>query len=434
MLLIALAAVSVAARVVFAQEATSSSFMTRNSTQGSLGGEGSSTSFSALQSFDQVGGGESTSTNFLVQAGFLYFDSFTPKQQNWRWYDDETHETPTLPLAGENVSPSSVGISNIITLRVSVAEVGGFSASNLKFRLQYATTSDFSSGAVNVVESANCTLSSVWCYAYGAAADNAGISTRVLSDSNSCALSVGNGCGTHNVSGTSTSSFTQQKNTVTEYEFTIQESGSAGNTVYFFRLINTAGGSTAVLNTGKTYPSLSSAGTTLSFSIAGLASATLTSGTTTTITTTSTSVPFGPLLTNSSALGAQRLTVTTNASQGYEIFSYALQGFVGAGAQEIPSVVATNASPAAWTASCFSSKTGCYGYHTSESVLAGGSTRFAANDTFAAFSTTTPEEVAYSTGPVSSKTTDIVYKTEVHDEQASDSYNTNVVYIVVPTF
>ena len=73
-------------------------------------------------------------------------------------------------------------------------------------------------------------------------------------------------------------------------------------------------------------------------------------------------------------------------------------------------------------------------YHTGEAVLFGGSTRFAASDTYAKFSTTSPDEVAYSVGPASARSTDIVYKTEVHTQQTADTYSTNVVYIIVPTF
>ncbi len=430
---LALLSMSLAGHVVFAQEATSSGFTMRNSTLNTLGGSGTSTNFFELQSGNQVGGGESTSTSFLLDTGFLYYDNFTPKQQNWRWYDDETNETPTVPLSNENVAPSSLSTGNIIKLRVSVAEIAGIGAQNVKYRLQYSVTSDFSSGVYDVVEALNCLGSSVWCYKNSAGLDNQIITTGVISDSGSCAGSVGLGCGTHNESGTTTTTFTHQKNATTEFEFTIQESGSAANTVYFFRLKNISSGAVVPFNNGKSYPSLSSSATTLDFTIGGISSSTMTSGTTTTLDTTSTNIPFGALTGGSSAVGAQRLTVTTNATQGYEIFSYALQGFVGSGS-EIPPIQGTNRTPLGWNAGCLLAVSGCYGYHTSEAVLSGGSTRFAANDTFAKFSTTTLDEVAYSVGPVSNKSTDIVYKTEIHGDQPADSYSTNVVYIVVPTF
>lgn len=428
------AAVFVCAHSASAQEATSSNFTTRNSTINSFAGSATSTSFSEIRSGDQTGGGESTSTSFTVAAGFLYFDSFTPRQQNWRWYDDETNETPTSPLAAENVAPSNVSDLSVNKLRVSVAEVAGFGQEGTKFRLQFSTSSDFSTGAYNVVEAANCTPTSMWCYADGAGADGDLISTAVLSDSDSCVASVGDGCGTHNESGTTTSTFTHRMNVTAEYEFTVLESGASVNTVFFFRLFDTTSGSEVPLNSGKMHPSLSSAGTTLTFTIGGIPASTLTSGTTTTIETTSDSVPFGSLLINSSALGAQRLTVTTNAGQGYAIFSYAEQNLVGSSAAEIPPVAATNQSPLGWTTACETSASGCYGYHTSDAVLAGGSTRFAADDTFAQFSTTSLSEIAYSAGPVTNRITDVVYKVEVHEEQTADNYTTGVVYIVVPTF
>lgn len=434
-LIVAILAVAlVCAHSVSAQEATSTSFKTKNATVNSFGGTSTSTSFSSVGSGDQTGGGESTSTSFQVHAGFVYYDAFTPRQQNWRWYDDETSETPTSPLASENVSPSNVGEASIEKLRVSVAEMGGVGELNAKFKLQFATSSDFSTGAHDVAEIWSCTGSSVWCYADGAGADNALITTAVLSDPDPCSGSVGDGCGTHNESGTTTSTFTHKKSATTEYEFTIEESGAVANTAYFFRLFDTTSGEAVPTNTGESYPSLSSSGTTLTFTIGGLASSTSTSGITTTIDTTSTSIPFGTLPISAAQTGAQRLTVTTNAVQGYEIFSYAQQDLVGSSADEIPPVAATNDSPLGWSAACTLGSTGCYGYHTSDAVLAGGSTRFAADDTYARFSTTSLSEVAYSAAAVSNRSTDVVYKVEVHESQAADSYSTSLVYVVVPTF
>lgn len=430
----ALALASVGGVSVHAQEATSTNFKTRNSTIDSLGGSATSTNFSSVQSGDQTGGGESTSTNFQLQAGFLYYDTFTPRQQNWQWYDDETNETPTTALASENVAPANVGDSNIIKLRVTVAELADIGQTNTKFRLQFATSSDFSLGYMNVSEMGSCNASSEWCYADGVDTDNALITTALLSDPDSCVASVGDGCGTHNESGISVSSATHKKSAKVEYEFTITDSGVHPNTVYFFRLVNTLTGDIVPINTGESYPSLSTTGTTLTFTIDGLPAATTTGGITTTIDTSSTGVSFGTLPINSSQMGAHRLTVTTNATQGYEIFTYAQQNLLGSTAAEIPPVLGTNQSPTSWSGGCNPSQSGCYGYHTSEAVLAGGSTRFAADDTYAHFSTTTLSEVAYSSGAATNKTTDIVYRVEARELQEADSYSTSIVYIVVPTF
>jgi len=419
---------------VFASDATSASFSTNNEMDGTFGGQGTSTSFSSVSTGGQTATGESTSTNFVVDAGAMYYDTFAPKSQNWRWYDDETNETPTAALASENVAPSAVGGGNIVKLRISIAETGGIGANNVKFALQYSTSSDFSSGAVALDEITSCTGASSWCYANGAGIDNGVITTKVLSDADVCSGSVGIGCGTHNESGTTTSAFTQSPNTVTEYEFTLVEGTAANvNTVYFFRPVNNAAGIPVPLNASSTYPSLSTGGGTLTFSIGGLATSTVTAGVTTAVTTNSTLVPFGTLPINSDLAGAQRLTVTTNASQGYEIYAYQQQGFVNESADAITPITGTNQSPISWSTGCSATTTSCYGYHTTESTLAGGSTRFAADDTYAQFSTN-PDEVAYSVGPATSRNTDMVYRVKVNATQDSGSYTSGVVYIVVPTF
>jgi hypothetical protein len=282
-------------------------------------------------------------------------------------------------------------------------------------------------------ETGDCTPTSGWCYADGAGVDNAVITTKTLSDASACSGNVGDGCGTHNESGTTTSTFTQPAHATTEYEFTIQESGSIGSTVYFFRLFDNRTNTPVDVGGGGSYPSVMSQSGTLTFSIGGLASSTVTSGITTNIDTTSTAVPFGSLLASSSAAGAQRMTVTTNAGQGYTIYSFASQGFVGNGPDQISPVAGTNQSPVGWSAGCTTSQSGCFGYHTSEPVLSGGSTRFAADDTYAGFDTS-PQEVDYSSGATTSKSTDIVYRLQVRPTQESDAYSTNLTYIVVPVF
>ena len=387
---------------VFADNATSTSFMTKSTVTDSYGNSGTSTSFYSIDTVGQTATGESTSTSFLMDAGFSYFDSFLPQSEQWRWYDDEASETPVTALAGESVAPSNVLNLNIIKLRMAIAETAGIGAQGVKFYLQYSTSSDFSTGAYRVVEQSNCMASSTWCYANGAGVDNGIITTKVLSDANTCSGSVGNGCGTHNESGTSTSAFTHLASAVTEYEFTIQESGANANTVYFFRAFNTIDGIPVGLKGASSYPSLSTEGATLSFTIGGLSTTTVTGGVTTSINTSSTNVPFGTIAPAIPVLGAQRLTVTTNASQGYEIYAYQQQGLLDEHASEITPVSGTNGSPAAWSSACLAASTGCYGYHTNESVLAGGSTRFAADDTYAQFSSN-PNEIAYSVGPATNR-------------------------------
>ena len=240
---------------VKAADYTSSNFLLRDSSPEEIGGSSTSTSFSSVFSGSDIAQTEASSTNFLLNSGPMFFETFVVRSQNWQWYDDAENETPIIALEGENVAPVNLQSQNVIALRVTVAEIANISAGSVKLRLQFATSSDFSGGGTFVSEEDSCSPSSSWCYGTGGGVDNAVISTGLLTDSESCASSLGNGCGTHNESGTSTSSFTHVASTTKEYEFTIQSYGASLNTVYFFRLLDTGGNVVVPTNTGSTYPS-----------------------------------------------------------------------------------------------------------------------------------------------------------------------------------
>lgn len=414
-----------------AADFTSASFVAKNPLTNLFGGFGSSTSFFSFLSGGQTVTGESSSTNFAVAAGFLYFDSFTPRSQEWRWYDDEASETPSVALAGEHVAPADVDEGAILKLRVTVKEIASIGQSGVKFALQFSTSSDFSTGAIALAESGSCTGSSVWCYADGGGADNGTITTALLSDADPCVAGVGQGCGTHNESAATASSATHAKDAAAEYEFTVTQSGATANTTYFFRLFDTIAGAAVPFTAGGSYPSLLTGGTTLSFSIGGLPSASSVEGVTTDVDTTSTGVSFGSLPQGTPVTGAQELTVTTNAGSGYRIYAFERQGLLSDGGSAITPVSGTNSAPVGWTSGC--SGAGCYGYHAGDDVLYGGSTRFAADDTYAQFDGT-PREVAFSSGPATSRSTAMLYRVEATGLQDAGSYSSNVVYIVVPVF
>ncbi len=414
-----------------AEDFTSANFISRDPIFGDFGGRGDSAGFQLINAGGQTDTGESASTNFLMRIGFLYFDSFAPKSQNWRWYDDDTNETPATALAAENVAPTNIADQNIVKLRLTIKETADTGMGGAKLRLQFSTVSDFSSGVSELVASGSCAGNSVWCYADGAGADNGIITAKVLSDADACSGGAGDGCGTHNESGTSQSSFTHKKSAATEYEFTVKQSGAAANTIYFFRAFDVVGGKAVPLNTSESYPSLATEGATLTFSVSGLSSGTPTGGVTTDVGTTPTGVSFGALSVSAETEGAQRLSVTTNATAGYQIFVLQTQGLLGSGAAEIVSVDAANATPAAWAIP--SSARGAYGYHTTDPTLAGGSSRFAADNTYAKFETAA-KEIAYSAGPVTDETTDLVYKTQITNQQDAGIYGSSIVYIIVPVF
>lgn len=418
-----------------ADDFTSTNFILRAPVIDDFGGRSTSGSFEQFNVGGQISAGESSSANFIVRSGFLYFDEFTPKSQNWRWYDDETNETPTSALAAENVAPANIANQNIIKLRLTIKETVSIGGKDIKYKVQYSEYSDFSQGVNNAVEIGSCTGNSLWCYADGADADNAVITAKVLTDADACSGGIGNGCGAHNESGASASTFNHKKDAATEFEFTIKHAGARANATYFFRAFDVTNNQAVPLNTGETYPSLSTEGATLSLTVGGLSSGTVTEGVTTDVTTTSTGVPFGTLSFSTETEGAQRLTVSTNATEGYQIFAFQRQGFshTAYGGVDVDPVTGTNASPTAWATGCSSSAAGCYGYHAGDDALAGGSTRFSPNDTYAQF-TAASQEIAFSSVPVTNEATDIIFKSKITNQQEAGSYSSNIVYIVVPTF
>lgn len=260
-----------------------------------------------------------------------------------------------------------------------------------------------------------------WCYGNGVDSDGALLSTIILSDS---AVK-----GTHNESGLTTSTFNHPANTITEYEFTIKSQNTTANTIYFFRAFDVIHNKPVLLDLGKQFPSLTTRGAALSFDIAGLPAGTPTDGVIIDASSTATEVPFGDLALSAETELAQRLTVTTNAALGYQIFAYQRQGLIGS--TEISPVAAANEAPDAWAIA--PSAAGAFGYHTGDDVLSGGSSRFAPNNTYARMESV-PKEIAASSHPVGNESNDIIFKVQITPEQETGNYQTAIVYIIVPTF
>ena len=166
----------------------------------------------------------------------------------------------------------------------------------------------------------------------------------------------------------------------------------------------------------------------------GIASTTVTEGITLDVTTTATAVPYGRLSVGADIEAAQRLSVTTNAPEGYQIYMSTDGDFLSSSGDTIAPITATNAVPAAWATGCDIGASGCFGYHAGDDNLSGGSTRFFAADTYARFSTTTLDEVVYGGGPVATDTVDMVYKVSVKQLQEAGQYTAGVRYIAVPVF
>lgn len=423
-LILALTLSGVYPQLVYAQDATSSNFTVRAPVLGIFGGLSDSTNFQQLNTGGQVAPGASTSTNFIVRSGFLYFDTYSPSSQNWRWYDDETNVTPTTALAAENTAPTNVANTNIIKLRLTVADLAGVAGTDVKLKLQYSQYSNFS-GVTDVVYQAACAANSIWCYADGGGTDNATIAARVLTDSDTS--------GTHNEAPTSSSTFDPGADKAVEFEFTIKHAGAKTSSTYFFRAYDVTNSAAVPANQGESSPSLITESSTLTFTISGLSSGTTTEGVTTDVSTSSTLISFGSLSVESDTEAAQRLSVSTNATSGYQIFLFQRQGLTSKSGAEITAVSGSNASPTSWSSGCSSSASGCYGYHAGDDTLADSSTRFSSNDTYAKAETTS-KEIAYSSVPVSAETTDIIFKAKVTNQQGAGIYSSQIVYIIAPVF
>ncbi len=219
-----------------------------------------------------------------------------------------------------------------------------------------------------------------------------------------------------------------------EYEFTLTHKDATVGQVYYFRLYDVRADAPVGTSTvPNSYPSIVSASGEMTFTVSGIESGSSTEGVIMDVTTTGLSIPFGGLPLGADLNAGQRLTVSTNASNGYQIFAYARQPLTSGSGDTIADVTGTNAVPVSWNSGCSPTAPSCFGYHAGDNTLAGASTRFLVSDTFAAL-TDTPAEVAYSGGPVPAESVDLVYRIRVNAGQTAGLYESKLVYIVVPVF
>jgi hypothetical protein len=277
--------------------------------------------------------------------------------------------------------------------------------------------------------------SSTWCYATTTVTDNATITTKVLSDADSCASGVGNGCGYHNTSADFVAGMTHAATTSKEFVFYLQDAAARAGAVYYFRLYQVFEDAPVPTAPGESYPSLIAEPATLTFGVTGLNSATTTAGIVTTTTSTPTTIAYGTLPVNTDQFAAQRLSLTTNATDGYRVFMYVTQQLLNVYGTALPAISGTNDTPVSWAVGCIATSSGCAGYHTTDATLSNtgsGATRFSPLDSYAGLSTST-QEVMYSPIPASD-THDIVYRVRANVLTPASSYTTNVVYVAVPSY
>lgn len=362
----------------------------------------------------------------------LRTEGYSPATQNWRWYDDEASVTPNVPLSSENITPVIITNGDIVKLRVTIAELKNLSQLNARFKLQYAESPSFAV-ASDVVSTTSCNGSSIWCYADGAGIDNVLISSSTLSDAETCLGGVGNGCGVHNEAANAVNGFTHIAGRSIENEFTITYSSSQKNfgKVYYFRLYDVTNSEPVAVNTTYSPISLGVDPTTLTILVNGVNAGVSIAGVTTDVATNATSIGFGSLPVGSSVEAAQEVAISTNATEGYQLlfkYSQPLQNDYG---DPIANITSTNASPQGWATAC-PGTTSCFGYHTTDATLWGGSTRFSPIDSYAALSTS-PAEIMYNSASTT-ESHSVIYRVSVTANQYAGDYVTDIAYIALTIF
>lgn len=210
--------------------------------------------------------------------------------------------------------------------------------------------------------------------------------------------------------------------------------GLSPSTTYKIKVKASYGTGSDVADTETGFSQTATAATAapnLSITFLGVSAPTTIDGISVDTTSTTNAIAYGSLVVSTPELSAHGITVTTNATAGYAT-TLQQDGDLRTGTgSEIDPVAGTNATPAAWPGAI---TTGRFGYHASDDTLCTGTSgRFVTTDTYAQL-TGTPEEVACSTGPVSSETNYVVFKVEVGGLQPSGSYQNIVTYITTAQF
>ncbi len=346
---------------------------------------------------------------------------YVTKSENWRWYADQQNETPTTTLAVENVAPIDVTDGAMLKLRLALREIENIAGENIKIRLQYSTYSDFSDD-VNFVGEIGSTTA-IWRYGDGVDDDNDPIITPLLNGISSGA--------THNESGISTTTYTLLGGTAAEWEFTLRNNGGLSGNTYYFRAYDNTNQGPIETNIGSTYPSILISSPNLSYSIDGYGIGSSTEGVVTTVSSSFNNIDFGTLSIDNDEIAAQKFTIDTNAGGGYQLFVYQRQNMIAGNGADINSIPFSNDSPQAWP---INPDPSAFGYHAGDDTLSGSSpSRFSADNTYAAFESDY-KEISYSEIPVQNEEIDFIYRIEASDMQEAGDYETEIVYILLPTF
>lgn len=153
------------------------------------------------------------------------------------------------------------------------------------------------------------------------------------------------------------------------------------------------------------------------------------------VTTTAYTVPFATLSDGTAATGTMQVTVAGNSADGYSLKIEGDPVLTSADGDTIAAVSST--TPATWP-TVNSGATSAYGYTTSDDDAGLGSGDW--TDKYAAFSTTTANEVGDNSGPTAGTTNDagglhkITVKVEIDTLHPAGDYYGSILFSVTPTF
>ena len=170
---------------------------------------------------------------------------------------------------------------------------------------------------------------------------------------------------------------------------------------------------------------------TLSFTINPVAAGQACDGTTTTQASTATTIPFGTVTAASNAVVCQDLTASTNATNGYTIYTRYVSKPTNPLAQTIADTTGTNTTPSSFP----SAGTEAYGYSTNDVTLGTGTpNRFTSPSQAWASMATSNAEVAFESAGVTSTTYRVAHQVGVSLTTRPGTYTTTVIYTCTPVY
>lgn len=175
---------------------------------------------------------------------------------------------------------------------------------------------------------------------------------------------------------------------------------------------------------------------TLTFIVSGVGMGQIVNGAVTNVATNAVNVNFGTLLGAGQRIGAQDLSVSTNATDGYTV-TIEYNNPLKSGIYTISDWTGTNSSPTTWVAPT-GSPNGYFGYTTNDNNLRNVIiNRFIPNKWAGNWSS--PKEVMYHDGPAdgvspNSGKVRVGFRLGVTDWQESGTYTSIVTYVCTPSF